>query len=222
MDDDLLSPEQRRLLAEGIAASRRELEAIAEKIDLSPLESFEAIVRPSVGHLLREVRAELVQVWHRVNAETSWPGAMRGPIRVNDLSPLLQGAMIDVLHTLDVQPRFEITEELLAQLADRDFPDGTAIELSIERQELKGCPQASLAVALIPGERYLVLLAGWLIGQVRSGEEWPKACRVHSKIGPLRADQWSREDLTAFLQLVTEEFHSAIAIEMRSCSESAR
>lgn len=214
MSDDLLDPEQRRLLAQEIAASRRELEAIVEKIDLASPRDAEEVLRSAVGTLLRELRAVLVQTWHRVNAETSWPASLRGPVRIDTLSPLLHGAVISAMQAVDIAPRFEASEDLLPRLVDRQFADGTALELVLEPRDLPDLPLGRFAVALVPATRYLVLVCGWLLGRLRLGAEWPKTCTVHTKIGPPRAEGWDREDLGAFLGHATAEFHAAVVEEI--------
>lgn len=207
--------ERPRSLAAAIAESRHELEALAERIGLGWPEDFETIVRPSTLDLLRELRASVVRLWHRVNSATNWPGSLRGPVKVQSLPPLLQDAMVGAMAELDICPRFEVGEGVpMRSLRDHDFPNGTALELSLGHGGSAGFPLARLALALVPSERYLVLLVGWVIGRLRQGSEWPKARIVLAKIGPLRAERWQREEQEMFLLKMIDEFHSAVSEEI--------
>ncbi len=204
-----------RDLAAQISESRRQLEALAERIGLGSAEDFETTVRPSMIDLLRDLRANLVRLWHRVNSTTNWPGSLRGPMKVDALPPLLQDAMVDAFEELGVQPRFEVVDNgAVRGLVDHDFPDGTAMELALGHRGSASFPLARLAVALIPSERYLVLLVGWMIGRVERGSEWPKSRLVLAKIGSLRAERWHREEKEMFLLKMIDDFHSAVSEEI--------
>jgi len=205
-----LTPEMRRQMAEEIAESRRELEALAEQIESGLLEHFEAAVRPTVVALQRDLRAMVVQIWHRINSETSWHGEMQAPVKVDTLPPLLLAAFAEQLLGLGVKPIFEVTSSPIPAIHDNRFPDGTAIQLTVGREELPDLPPARHALALIPAERYLVLLGGWVTSHRVRGEEWPRVAHIQSKIGPTRANQWGRMQLASFIKQQLSTFHAAI------------
>lgn len=217
--DDTLSPLQRQALADQIRASRRELEALVETFDRRPAELFDETARQTCIALLRDLRATVVKVWHRVNSETAWQGALRGPIKVESLPPLLQSEIVEALSVLDVQAHFLIEGGAVDRLFDREFEDGTALELTLGDEGTAGFPLARLGLVLVPAERNLILFAGHVLSRRDGGEEWPKACAVHSKIGPLRGERWHRDEVELFVLQVAQGFHAEVAAEVAARGE---
>ncbi|MBN1476255.1 hypothetical protein JXA47_05850 [Candidatus Sumerlaeota bacterium] len=220
--DPELTPEQRRLLGEAISASRAELEELMDKLEAGIGAGFEQTGRSSVITLLREARASAVQVWHRINSETDWPGTLRGPIPIASLSPLIQGAMAQLLEALEIQTRLVVETGPLMRLCDRDFADGTALELSVGEGGSESFPLGRLGLALAPGDHWVALLVSGLVGRRQGVQEWPKRIWTQSKIGPLEAARWDRGSLQAFLQEVLGRFHADVAEEIRARSPRPR
>jgi hypothetical protein len=212
--DPEMTPEQRRLLGEAISASRAELEELLGKLEAGIGTGFEQMGRASVLTLLRDVRAAAVQAWHRTNSETDWPGTLRGPVPIESLPPLIQSTMAQLLEALEIQTRLVVEPGPLTRLCDRDFPDGTALELAVGEGGSETFPLARLGLALAPGEHWVALVASGLVGRRQGAQEWPKRVWAQSKIGPLEAAQWDLGSLQAFLQDVLGRFHADVAEEI--------
>lgn len=201
-------------LADQIAASRRELEELASKIDLGANLDFNDILPGCLG-MLRQLRSTFVQIWLTVNSETAWKGEIRGPIAVENLSPLLQDTIVGMLKRLELVPLFRLGEgNSIRRLTDTEFPDGTVMLIHLKGDENQPMPMAQLFFTLIPTRRYIALVGGWLLGRVRDGKEWPKTCVIRPKVGPFRPDQWKTEEMAAFVREVSEDFHAEVREEI--------
>lgn len=204
----------RRQLAQEIAAGRRELEALRENLSLGPHEELDEFARAAIIGLQRDLRGLFVQAWGHANGETAWTGSLREPIRIEDLPGLIRGEMVTALQRQEITPRFEQCDRGLGRLRDTVFPDGTCLLLTLGEGAGADFPRAMLAMALVPAQRYLVLLVGMAVSRRVEGEEWPKVCRVRTKIGPFLAERWDRRQAGAFLRECGLLFHGAVAEEL--------
>jgi hypothetical protein len=126
--------------------------------------------------------------------------------------------MAQLLEALEIQTRFATESGPLKRLSDRDFPDGTSLELAVGDEGSESFPLGRLGLTLAPGDHWVALLVSGLVGRRQGGQEWPKRVWSQSKIGPLEADRWDRGSLHAFLQEVLGRFHADVAEEIRARS----